>query len=124
MAIINWKDNKIIEDGCRGVIYKILDVKNSGLKNVEVLMCIFSPGEVADIHYHSVMKEIYFIIEDDAEIEIDGTWHKIKAEDSIAIPINTKHRMRNTSENKALKFLSINSPHWRKDNMIRISNPN
>ncbi len=120
MTIINWKDKRIIEDGCGGIIYKILDTENSELRNVEISMCIFSPGEIADLHYHEVMEEIYFILEGEGEIEINDTWHKIKAEDSIAIPLKTKHRIRNTSKNNHLKFLSINSPHWRKEDMIRI----
>jgi mannose-6-phosphate isomerase-like protein (cupin superfamily) len=117
MKIVNWKKLNLIEDGCGGVIYKILDKDQSGLKNVEIAMCVFSPNEIADLHYHDKMEEIYFIVEGEGEIEIDGTWHKIKAEDSISIPLKVKHRIKNTSSEKELRFLSVNSPSWEADDM-------
>lgn len=118
--ITNWKKTNTIEDGCGGIIYKILDVDNSELKNVEIAMCVFSPGEIADLHYHEVMEEIYFFIEGEGEIELDGIWHKVKAEDAVAIPVKKKHRIRNSSIEKPLRFLSVNSPFWREDDMIRM----
>ena len=118
MKIINWKKLNQIEDGCGGVVYKILDKSNSGLKNVEIAMCVFSPGEIADLHYHDTMEEIYFIIDGYGEIEIDSNWHEVKAEDCVAIPVKTNHRIHNTSKKTPLKFLSINSPYWRDSDMI------
>lgn len=117
MKIINWKKLNVIEDGCGGVIHKILNTDDSGLKNVEVAMCIFSPGEIANFHYHDKMEEIYFLIEGEGEIELDGKWHKVNPEDCISIPIKTKHRIRNTSKDYSLRFLSINSPSWQEDDM-------
>ena len=121
MTIINWAEINTIEDGCGGVIYKILDIANSGLRNVEIAMCIFSPGEMAELHYHDVMEEIYFFIEGEGQIELNDSWHKVKAEDSVPIPVKTKHRVHNTSKDKPLRFLSVNSPHWRDNDMIRVA---
>lgn len=118
--ILRWEKINFIEDGCGGLIYKILDVENSELKNIEMSMCIFEPGEIAKLHYHKVMEEIYFVLEGNGEIEIDGEWLKIKKEDCIAIPVGVKHRIRNTGKQKQLKFLSINSPYWQNDDMILI----
>lgn len=116
--IINWRTLNKIEDGCGGLIYKIIDTDNSELKRVEIVMCIFSPGEIAKLHYHQKMEEIYFIIEGGGEIELDGKWFPVKAEDSIAIPIGVRHRMKNASKDKILKFLAVNSPEWQMSDMI------
>lgn len=118
--IINWKDLNQIEDGCGGEIFKIFDMDNSGLKNVEIAMCIFNPGETARIHYHEKIEEIYFIIEGEGSIELDGVWYPVKAEDSIAIPIGVKHRMKNVSNDNTLKFLSVNSPEWLPSDMLQV----
>ena len=118
MGKVNWRKLNRIEDGCGGEIYKILDIDNSGLSAVEIAMCVFAPGEVAKLHYHKFMEEIYFVVEGEGEIELNGTWHKIASEDAVAIPVNAKHRMRNTSKTKVLRFLSINSPHWQAQDMI------
>jgi mannose-6-phosphate isomerase-like protein (cupin superfamily) len=119
--IINWKDLNQIEDGCGGKIFKIFDTENSGLKNVEIAMCIFSPGEIARIHYHKKIEEVYFILEGEGSIELDGIWYPLKAEDSIAIPIGVKHRMKNVSNDITLKFLSINSPEWQPSDMLQVN---
>jgi len=118
--IVNWKFLDKIEDGCGGLIYKILDAENSGLKNVEIAMCIFSPGEIAVLHYHKNLEEIYFIIEGEALIELDGKWYPVKAEDCVAIPIGLRHRIKNGSNSKTLKFLSINSPEWTLSDMLLV----
>lgn len=118
MGKVNWRKLNRIEDGCGGEIYKILDIDNSGLLSVEIAMCVFRPGEVANLHYHKLMEEIYFVVEGEGEIELNGKLHKLKSEDAVAIPVNTKHRMRNTSKTKELRFLSINSPHWQAQDMI------
>jgi mannose-6-phosphate isomerase-like protein (cupin superfamily) len=119
--IVNWKSLNQIEDGCGGEIYKIFDTENSGLKNLEVAMCIFNPAEIARIHYHKKIEEIYFILEGEGSIELDGIWYPVKAEDSIAIPIGVKHRMKNVSKNNILKFLSINSPEWQASDMLQVN---
>ena len=123
IKITNWKILNQIEDGCGGVIYKILGAIDSGLKNVEISMCIFGPGEIAETHYHNLMEEIYFVIEGHGEIEIDNKWHRVKAEDCIAIPSKALHRIRNSSKELPLRFLSINSPQWSDDDMIRVKSP-
>jgi mannose-6-phosphate isomerase-like protein (cupin superfamily) len=119
--ITNWKDLNQIEDGCGGEIYKIFDVEDSGLKNLEMAMCIFNPGEIARIHYHKKIEEVYFILEGEGSIELDGTWYPVKADHTIAIPIGVKHRMKNVSNNNILKFLSINSPEWQLSDMLSAS---
>ncbi|MCL4538149.1 MAG: cupin domain-containing protein, partial [Bacteroidetes bacterium] len=103
-----------------GVVYKIADVETSGLSNVEVAMCVFSPGEVADLHYHEQMEEIYFVIEGEGEIELNGRWFPVNAEDTVVVPLMTRHRILNKSQEKVLRFLSINSPFWRQEDMIRL----
>ncbi|MBI5676847.1 MAG: cupin domain-containing protein [Nitrospirae bacterium] len=118
ISIVNWKEINKIEDGCGGVIYKILDIDNAGLKNIEIAMCIFEPGEIAALHYHNNMEEIYFILEGFGEIEANGKRHVIKAEDSLAIPAGVRHRVINTSNEQHLKFLSVNSPSWMPEDMI------
>jgi len=118
--VIKWKDINKIEDGCGGEIYKVVDTENSELKKVEIAMCIFAPGVIAKLHYHKKMEEIYFILEGQGEIELDGKWYPVKTENSIPIPIGVKHRIKNTSDNNILKFLAINSPEWHIDDMIEV----
>jgi|GEM_PF-1689110 mannose-6-phosphate isomerase-like protein (cupin superfamily) len=118
--IINWQANKVVEDGCGGTIYKIVDVDNSNLRNVEIAMCIFAPGEIGQLHYHKNMEEIYFVLEGEGEIVLNGISHTVKTEDAVAIPAGTKHQIRNTSQEKSLRFVAVNSPSWSAADMIPV----
>lgn len=116
--VINWRGKKILEDGCGGLIYKIVDGDNSNLRAVEIAMCIFAPGEIGQLHYHNQMEEIYFVLEGEGEIELNGKRHVLRSEDAIAISTGTKHQVRNTSLIEPLRFVAINSPAWNPADMI------
>jgi mannose-6-phosphate isomerase-like protein (cupin superfamily) len=73
------------------------------------------------IHYHEKIEEVYFIVEGEGSIELDGTWYPVKTDDAIAIPIGVKHRMKNVSKNNVLKFVSINSPEWQASDMLQVN---
>jgi mannose-6-phosphate isomerase-like protein (cupin superfamily) len=117
-SIFNWREIRILEDGCGGSIYKVVDQDNSNLKNLEMAMCIFTPGEMARLHHHAIMEEIYFIIEGTGRIEIESKWYPINPEDAIAIPVGVMHRIHNTSMSENLRFISVNSPEWQESDMI------
>jgi mannose-6-phosphate isomerase-like protein (cupin superfamily) len=116
--VINWRDKKVLEDGCGGSIYKVVDSDNSDLKNVEISMCIFSPDEIGLLHYHNRMEEIYFILGGKGELKLDGKRYSVIAEDAVTIPSGVSHQIRNTSSEEPLRFLSINSPGWDPSDMI------
>lgn len=118
MHVFNWKRIAEIEDGCGGIIYKIVDARNPEMNRIEMAMCVFSPGEVSRMHYHARMDELYFILDGAGEIEIDGSIELFGEEDCISIPRGKRHRITNKSENKQLRFLSINSPEWQDEDMI------
>lgn len=117
-VIVNWRYTRILEDGCGGSIYKVVDQDNSNLKTLEMAMCIFSPSELSVRHHHDRIEEIYFILEGEGEILIGEEWHNIKPGDAIAIPIGVRHQIKNVSNEKELQFLSINSPEWILEDMI------
>lgn len=75
-------------------------------------MCIFAPSELSVCHHHDRIEEIYFILEGEGEILIGEEWHNVKHGDAIAIPIGVRHQIKNVSNEKELRFLSINSPEW------------
>ena len=117
-VIVNWQDTRILEDGCGGSIYKVIDRDNSLLKNLEMAMCIFTPSEVSARHHHDRIEEIYFILEGEGEILIGEEWRNVKSGDAIAIPIGVRHQIKNVSYENELRFLSINSPEWIPKDMI------
>jgi len=116
--VINWRETRLLEDGCGGSIYKVVDTDNSALIDLEMAMCTFAPSEVSMRHHHNRIEEIYFFLEGDAEIRIDETWKTVGSDDAVAIPRGVSHQIRNKSPTNNLRFLSVNSPRWLSEDMI------
>lgn len=123
MSVYRWDTMGILEDGCGGLIYKIIDRETSSLASIEISMCVFAPNEIAMRHYHKNMEEAYFVVEGEGEIELVDERIKIRTGDCVAIPRLAVHRINNTSSKDVLRFLSINSPSWQEDDMIQVEGP-
>ena len=66
-----------------------------------------SSGEATRRHYHARTEEIYFILEGEGELEIDGERRRVSPGDAALIPPGAWHEIRASSE---LRFLCCCSP--------------
>jgi mannose-6-phosphate isomerase-like protein (cupin superfamily) len=117
-VVHDWRTINAIEDGCGGDIYKVADIQNCPLKNLELAMCIFPPGEVSKMHHHESIEEIYFILSGIGVIELDEQSYEVTEGMAVTIARGVKHRLRNTHPTQELRFLSVNSPEWLASDMI------
>jgi mannose-6-phosphate isomerase-like protein (cupin superfamily) len=46
----------------------------------------------AQKHYHKRMTEIYYVLEGDGMMELDGEWHPVRLGDAILIKPGCRHR--------------------------------
>jgi mannose-6-phosphate isomerase-like protein (cupin superfamily) len=58
-------------------------------------------------HYHARTEEIYFVLEGEGTLEIDGERHGVKPGDAVLIPPGARHQITATSD---LRFLCCCSP--------------
>lgn len=49
-------------------------------------------SQTARSHYHKALTEIYYILEGEGEMELDGQRHKVQAGDAILIKPGCRHR--------------------------------
>jgi quercetin dioxygenase-like cupin family protein len=67
---------------------------------------VVPPGVTIGEHRHGVNEEIYFIIEGQAKMKIDGREYEVKPGDFIVNHPNWEHGLRNESD-KEIKLLVI-----------------
>jgi len=74
------------------------------------------PGKKSKLHKMK-SSEIYYILEGQGEITIDGETYQIEKDDSIYVQANSNQFIKNSGV-KNLKFLCIVEPAWKTDDEI------
>ena len=92
---------------------KGLPAQRFALGYVDVL-----PGGSVPLHHHE-QEEIYFLLEGEGEIDIDGKKFHMDPLSAVYIPSNKPHGFRNVGD-KHMKFVFIYSPggvvsHWKEE---------
>lgn len=79
-------------------IRSLLDLSNAPVKNQSLAEASVPPGGATERHYHRVSEEFYFILEGNAEMEIDGITQVVHPGDAILIPAGAWHQITASSE--------------------------
>jgi mannose-6-phosphate isomerase-like protein (cupin superfamily) len=66
-----------------------------------------APGQSTQRHYHAASEEIYFVLEGEGELEIDGERRHVGVGDAALIPAGAWHEIVATSR---LRFLCCCAP--------------
>lgn len=91
------------------IIKEIFHPDNSKVKSQSLALAVVSAGKATLLHSHRISEEIYFVLEGEGIISLDGKESRIKKHDSILIMPGKKHFVRNTGHID-LKFLCSCSP--------------
>lgn len=70
---------------------------------------VVNAGETTEYHYHNTSAEIYYIVEGNGMMEIEGEEQEVSKDQAIIIPRTKKHRIRNL-ERRPLRFLCLCTP--------------
>jgi len=68
-------------------------------------------------HFRSKSRQLFFVLSGTVEIECAGTWHVLNREDSLEVPPEVPHQLRNPGPAQAL-FLVVSSPHSHGDRIL------
>jgi len=64
------------------------------------------PGHRTPLHRHNC-EEVYYILEGEGEVEVEGERYKVRAGDAVYIKENLKHRIFNTHPEKTLRYIAV-----------------
>lgn len=83
-------------------IRSILDATNAPVQNQSLAEASLPAGGKTDRHYHKLSEEIYFMLEGEALMEIDGEKQQVAPGDAILIPAAAWHQITAATDTRFL----------------------
>ncbi len=107
MIVQNLSSQKpfVTKDGSS--IRSILDLTNAPVSQQSLAEAVLPAGGATERHYHRLSEEIYFILEGEGSMEIDGERRDVGPGDGILIPPGAWHQI---TARAALSFLCCCAP--------------
>ncbi len=102
----------ITTDG--STIKSLLDLSVAPVANHSLAEASLPAGGQTERHHHKVSEEIYYLLDGEGLMEIDGEERTVTVGDAVLIPVGTWHQITNTGSGD-LRFLCTCSPPWSAD---------
>ena len=93
-------------------IRSLLDLGTAPVRKQSLAEATLGPGGATDRHYHRESEEIYYVVDGEGEMEVDGERTAVAAGDAILIPPGAWHWIR-ASPAGPLRFLCCCAPPYR-----------
>ena len=89
-------------------IRSLLDRSNAPVANQSLAEASLPPGGATERHHHREAEEIYFLLEGEGTMEIDGETRTVGPGDAVLIPPGARHQI--TAGDAGLRFLCACAP--------------
>ncbi len=89
------------------MIRSILDRSNAPVENQSLAEACVAAGGATERHYHRLSEELYFVMEGEGCMEIDGEKREMGPGDGVLIPPGSWHQI---SARTRLRFLCCCAP--------------
>lgn len=83
--------------------------ENSGSRLVDYRISVYQPMAYVAPHRHKIQEQIYYLLDGEGLMEIDGVRTPVKPFDTIFIPPGVEHAMYNTGLTD-LRFIVVTCP--------------
>lgn len=93
-------------------IRSLLDLSTAPVCRQSLAEATLLPGAATQRHYHRESEEIYYVVEGEGELELDGEHAAVGPGDAVLIPPGSRHEIR-ASERGPLRFLCCCAPPYR-----------
>ena len=107
MTVNQLADQKPFTTADGSTIRSILDATNAPVEKQSLAEASLPAGGSTERHYHKLSEEIYFMLEGEAVMEIDGDEKKVGPHDAILIPAGAWHQITSTT---GIRFLCCCAP--------------
>jgi mannose-6-phosphate isomerase-like protein (cupin superfamily) len=107
MTVNQLADQKPFTTADGSTIRSILDATNAPVVKQSLAEASLPTGGATERHYHKLSEEIYFILEGQALMEIDGDTQRVGPNDAILIPPGAWHQITATTD---IRFLCCCAP--------------
>ena len=93
-------------------IRELFGLPTGGVEHQSLAEAMLAPGQATQRHYHRASEEIYFVLDGEGEMELDGERRPVSAGDAVAIPAGAWHELRAEGE-RPLRILCSCAPPYR-----------
>ena len=93
-------------------IRELFGLPTGGVEHQSLAEATLAPGQATQRHYHRASEEIYFVLDGEGEMELDGERRPVSAGDAVAIPAGAWHELRAEGE-RPLRILCSCAPPYR-----------
>lgn len=107
MVINQLSEQKPFTTADGSTIRSILDSTNAPVEKQSLAEASLPAGGATDRHYHKLSEEIYFMLEGEAQMEIDRETCEVGPGDAILIPPRAWHQVKALSD---IRFLCCCAP--------------
>jgi mannose-6-phosphate isomerase-like protein (cupin superfamily) len=85
--------------------------------NLQLVLMSIEPGDEIGEEVHPDIDQFFRIEAGEGEISIDGTVHRVKADDAVIVPQGARHNVKSVGK-EALKLYTIYGPPEHKDGTV------
>lgn len=107
MTVNQLAEQKAFTTADGSTIRSILDATNAPVQNQSLAEASLTAGGQTERHYHKLSEEIYFMLDGEATMEIDGEVKEVGPNDAILILPNTWHQITAITD---IRFLCCCAP--------------
>jgi mannose-6-phosphate isomerase-like protein (cupin superfamily) len=93
-------------------IRELFGLPTGGVEHQSLAEATLAPGQVTQRHYHRASEEIYFVLDGEGEMDVDGEKRRVSAGDAVAIPAGAWHELRAEGD-RPLRILCSCAPPYR-----------
>ena len=93
-------------------IRELCGLPTGGTVEQSLAEATLEPGQATERHYHGQTEEVYFVLEGEGELELDGDRARLGPGDAVPIPPGAWHELRNPGETQ-LRILCCCAPPYR-----------
>ena len=95
-------------------IRELFGLPTGGVEHQSLAEATLAPGQATQRHYHRASEEIYFVLDGEGEMELDGERRPVGAGDAVAIPAGAWHELRAEGD-RPLRILCSCAPPYRRE---------
>lgn len=117
LGVVNIETQKWYTAEDKAVAREFISPRNSRAQKLSIADIII-PAGVEVVEHHHIMEEVYYVVDGEGIMKINGVEQLMKKGDSVVILPNERHSIKNPSKNKELRLIVTCTPAWSPELLI------
>jgi mannose-6-phosphate isomerase-like protein (cupin superfamily) len=101
------------------IVRELAGPSRSPLTHHSLAEVVLPPGKESLPHYHPEVEEVYYLLQGEAEMEVDGQVEMVGPGDVVVIPPRSVHHIRNPGDQEVILLVTC-APAWTTGCEVRV----